>query len=414
MDTIKTQGRFFYGYIIVAITFAILMLVMGMQGSFGLFFEPLTKDLGWSRTEISGAYSLAQIVYGIFSIIIGLINDKFGPRVAVTLCGIGAGLGCLLMSQVSSVWHIYLFYGVLFGIGNAVFVPLLSTITKWFVKRRSMMSGIAFAGSGFGMLIMPLVVNWFISSYDWRLSFAIVGITILVISVFAAIFLRTSPEQVGQTAYGQSLADKNILRQELSGYSFKNALRTARFWMMCAIMVCYGFSFVSLNVHVVPYASDSGISGTAAASILTIMGAATIIGQIGLGILGDRIGYLKAYLLGLTMIALSILVIVFSSQFFAFIIFAILLGLAFGDCGAVSSPTTAWLFGLASHGLFLGIFSFCFTIGGAIGPLAFGYIFDATQSYNSALWVSAALSISAVIIMYLLKRKGLKKAVKTT
>ncbi|MBN1191891.1 MAG: MFS transporter [Dehalococcoidales bacterium] len=386
------------------------MLVMGMQGCFGLFFEPLTEELGWSRTEISGAFSLAQIVYGVSAIFIGLINDRFGPRAAVSLCGIAAGLGCMLMSQVNSIWHIYLFYGVLFGIGNAIFVPLLSSITKWFVKRRSMMSGIAFAGAGFGMLMMPMVVNWFIRSYDWRLSFSIAGITMLTVSVLAAIFLRGSPEQMGQEAYGYSQTNKSINKRKLSGHSIKTAFLTASFWMICAIMVCYGFSFVSLQVHVVPYATDSGISSTMAASILTIMGAATIFGQIGLGATGDKIGYIKVFLLGLIMIVLSIFSIMFSNQYFAFIVFSVLLGLAFGDCGAMYSPIAAQLFGLASHGLFLGILSFCFTIGGAIGSLAFGYIFDTTLSYNIALWLSAALSIIAVVLMFWLNIRGIKES----
>jgi MFS family permease len=407
-NKIKTQTRIFYGYIIVGITFLTLMLVLGLQGSFGLFFEPLTKDLGWTRTAISGAYSLAQIVYGIFGIVIGLVNDRFGPRVAVTLCGASAGLGCLLMSQVNSIWQIYLFYGILFGIGNAVFVPLLSTIAKWFVKRRSMMSGIAFAGAGFGMLAMPLVVSWIISAYDWRLSFVIVGITILVIAILAAVFLRSHPGQVGQTAYGEEQVTRNRGPVKLEGLTFKQALRTVSFWLMGLIMICYGFSFVALQVHVVPYASDAGLSAVAAASILTVMGGATIIGQIGMGIMGDRIGYKRAYLLGLALIALAILTIIFSRDLWAFYLFAILLGLAFGDCGAVSSPNTAWLFGLASHGLFLGILSFCFTIGGAIGPLVFAYIFDASQSYSSALWVSAMMSIAAVALMFFVRKSTLK------
>jgi MFS family permease len=406
---INTQFRFFYGYVIVAITFFILMLILGLQGSFGLFFEPLTRDLGWTRTAISGAYSLAQIVYGIFGVVIGVLNDKFGPRVSVTLCGVAAGLGSLLMSQVNSIWQIYLFYGILFGIGNAIFVPLLSTITKWFVRRRSMMSGIAFAGSGFGMLIVPLLVSWFIRSFNWRLSFIIVGLTILVVSVLAAVFLRSRPEQVGQSADGEDQAARVSSTDETAAFPFKEALRTVTFWLMVAIMICYGFSFVALQVHIVPYAGDAGISAAAAATILTVMGGATIVGQIGMGILGDRIGYKKAYAIGLGMIALAVLTIIFSRDLWAFYVFAILLGLAFGDCGAVSSPNTAWLFGLASHGLFLGIFSFCFTIGGAIGPLIFAYIFDAAQSYSLALWISAIMAITAFVFMLLVKKPRIKE-----
>jgi MFS family permease len=403
------RSRIFYGYIIVAMAFIILMLMLGLQGSFGLFFKPLTDDLGWSRTAISGAYSLGQIVYGICGIIIGGLNDRFGPRLSVTLCGVSAGLGCMLMSQVNSMWQIYLFYGVLFGIGNAIFVPLLSTIAMWFVKRRSMMSGIAFAGAGFGMLIMPSIISRFISMWDWRVSFIIVGIAILVISVLAVLLLRGRPEEVGQIAYGADHKVKEASRSEnhpaKQSLTLKEVLRTPSLWLMGTALVCFGFSFVSLQVHIVPYATDIGISGTTAAIILTVMGGATIVGQIGLGSIGDRIGYKQVYLIAFAIITLGIIAVIFSGELWAFILLAVFAGMAFGDYGANSSPTTAWLFGLNSHGLVLGILTFCFTVGAAIGPLVFGYLYDATGGYRSALWVSAGLAAAAFIFMFFLKRK---------
>jgi MFS family permease len=386
------------------------MLVLGMQGSFGLFFEPLIRDMGWSKTAISGAYSLAQIVYGTSAIIIGILNDRFGSRVCVTICGVSAGLGCVLMSLVHGIWQIYIFYGVLFGIGNAIFVPLLSTIAKWFIKRRSLMSGIAFAGSGFGMLAMPLVVSWIIGAYDWRLSFSIVGIAILVVAILSALFLRGSPEQMGKTALGSTGAAVSTSTARAQGLSFKQALRTLSFWLLGLIMIFYGFSFVAMQVHVVPYAQERGISSEAAASILTVMGAAAIVGQLGMGAMGDRIGYKRSYLIGMILVALAILTIILSQQFWAFMIFAVLIGLAFGDCGAVYSPTTAWLFGTASLGLFLGIVSFCFTVGASLGPLVLAYISDAAGSYNSALWVPAATAILAAVLMVFLRKSRVKSS----
>jgi len=379
------------------------MIILGLQGSFGLFIKPLTEEMGWNRTEISGAYSLAQIVYGIFGIIIGILSDRFGPRVAILICGVSAGLGTLLMSQVNSIWQIYLFYGVLFGIGNAIFVPLLSTIARWFVKRRAMMSAIAFTGSGFGMLGMPLIVNMFITSYDWRLSFVFSGIGVLIISTIAAIFFRSTPSKMGQTAYGEELEPKPEARPARSGYTFKQAFRTGAFWSMSIALLSYGFAFVALQVHIVPYASDTGISDTSAALILTIMGGAVIGGQIGLGPLADKFGYKKGYLIGLTFVLIAIIFILLSKDLWAFYACAVFLGIGFGATGAVCSPMVALLFGLSSHGTILGFFSFCFTIGGALGPIIFGYIYDSTLSYSTALWASGGLALLAVIAMALLR-----------
>ncbi len=377
------------------------MVTLGLQAAFGLFFKPFNAEFGWNRTEISGAYSLAQIVYGVTAIFIGLMSDRFGPRRSVILCGISLGLGCLLMSQVRSTWQIYLFYGVLFGIGNSIFIPLISTVTKWFTRRRSMMLGITIGGGGFGMFIIPPLVSRAISAYDWRWPFVVLGIIILLLIALAAVILRRQYQPFPEADTGKNGAIEHTI--ERKGVSFKEAVRKNQFWLMCLILVSYSFAFVALDVHIVPHLTDIGISSSIASAVLTVIGAATTVGQIGLGGVGDKIGNKKAYLGGLIMLALGSLMVVFFHLTWIFFVIAILLGTAFGLAGTQSSPMTAWLFGLKSHGLFLGIFSFCFTVGASLGPLLFGYIFDATASYRYAFWISGVLAVLSVIFMALLK-----------
>jgi MFS family permease len=194
------------------------------------------------------------------------------------------------------------------------------------------------------------------------------------------------------------------------GVSFRQAVRMNQFWLMCVILISYSFVFVALDVHIVPYLTDSGISSTIASAVLTVIGGGTMLGQIGLGGLGDRIGNKKTFLFGLIALALGSLIVMFFKEVWVFFAIAVLLGTAFGMAGSQSSPLTAWLFGLKSHGLFLGIFSFCFTVGASLGPLMFGYIFDATDSYRYAFWVSASLAFISVISMALLKRTSASPA----
>jgi MFS family permease len=383
-----------------------MMVTLGLQASFGLFFQPLNAEFGWNRTEISGAYSMSQIVYGVTAIIIGLLSDRFGPRRSVIICGALLGLGCLLMSQVRSIWQIYLFYGVLFGIGNSICIPLISSITKMFTQKRSMILGMTIGGGGLGMLIVPPIINRSLAVYDWRWPFVILGIVILLLIVLAAVILRKQQKPAVQA---KSIENKSVeTGSEYRGITFKEALRMNQFWLMCAILIAYSFAFVSLDVHLVPYLTDIGISSTIASTVLTVIGGGVMLGQIGLGGLGDRIGNKKAYLCGLVMLALGTLLVIGFRETWVFFAIAVLIGTAFGLAGTQSSPITAWLFGLKSHGLFLGIFSFCFTVGASLGPLLFGYIFDATSSYRNAFWVSSALAIVSVICMALLRRTGTK------
>jgi len=397
------KTRFFYGYIIVIISFFAIMLTLGMQLIFGVFFKPIIAELGWTRAVTSGAFSLSMVISGLIGIVMGWLNDRFGPRIVITLCGLLAALGYLLMSQVQAVWHLYLFFGVLLGIGSSTFVPLLSTVARWFVGRRSMMTGIVFAGAGVGMLILPLAINQLIAAYDWRVSCLILGVIILVIVVSSAQFMKRDPSQMGQAAYGESNTAQEGLNFKTKDYSFKEAMLTKPFWLFCATLLCYGFCFFSLQVHIVPYVTDLGISATTAAAILATVGGATIIGQIGLGSAGDKLGYKRTFLLGIVLVALAVFTLMPARELWTFFLLAVFLGLGFGDCSTMESPIAAWLFGLASHGMILGFLTFIFTIGGAIGPLLCGYIFDATGNYQSAFLVCAVISIVAIILTIFLK-----------
>ncbi len=397
------KSRFFYGYIIVIISFFAIMLTLGMQLVFGAFFKPIIAEMGWTRAVTSGAFSLSMVISGLVGIAMGGLNDRFGPRAVITLCGLLAALGYLLMSQVQAVWHLYLFFGVLLGVGSSTFVPLLSTVARWFVGRRSMMTGIVFAGAGVGMLILPLVINHLIAAYDWRVTFLILGVVILVVVVSSAQFLKRDPSQMGQAAYGESNTAQEGLNFKAKDYSFKEAILTRPFWLFCATLLLYGFSFFSLQVHIVPYITDLGISAGTAAAILATIGGATIIGQMGLGSAGDKLGYKRTFLIGIVLVALAVFTLIPAMELWTFFLLAVFLGLGFGACSTMESPIAAWLFGLASHGLILGFLTFIFTIGGAIGPLLSGYIFDATGNYQSAFLVSAATSIVAIILTIFLK-----------
>ncbi|MFC1846278.1 MFS transporter [Chloroflexota bacterium] len=392
------KNRLFYGYIIVVLCFLAMMVVLGLHSSFGIFIKPVLIDFQWTRAVISGAFSLSQIAHGLFGIAMGGLSDKYGPRVAMTICGLLSGIGYLLMSQVESIWQLYLFYGVIIGAGSSVFVPLLSTVARWFVKRRSMMTGIVFAGIGVGMLVLPVIIDRLISTYDWRITFAILGITIMVVVIITAQFLKRDPGQAGYTAYSEDNTVQRNMKLETKSFSLRDAVHTRQFWMLFTILVCYGYCFFSIQVHIVPYVTDLGISTSSAAAILATVGGATIIGQTVLGSTGDKIGNRQAFLIGIVLIVLTGLGLMVTGELWAFFCIAAILGIAFGDCGTQESPLVAWLFGLASHGVIFGFMGFGFTVGAAIGPLLTAHIFDVTGSYWLAFLICTALALIATIL----------------
>ena len=129
-STVTTQG-FCYDYVIVVSAFFIMMMIFGMHNTFGVFFKPVLTEFGWARGITSGAFSLAMIMVGLLGVFMGGLNDRFGPRIVLSLCGLFFCLGFLMVSQFSAVWQLYLFDGVIIGAGvSGVWVPLMSTVAR--------------------------------------------------------------------------------------------------------------------------------------------------------------------------------------------------------------------------------------------------------------------------------------------
>jgi MFS family permease len=130
------KGKFFYGYVIATACFSIQAVGIGTYISFGVLFNPLISEFGWSRASIAGASSMAFLLMGLLGIVGGRLNDRIGPRKLMTVTGIFFGLGYLLMSRLETVWQLYLFFGLIFGIGlSSVDVISLTTIARWFVRK---------------------------------------------------------------------------------------------------------------------------------------------------------------------------------------------------------------------------------------------------------------------------------------
>jgi len=230
-----TQPRFFYGYVVAVATMFVMTIMWGTFSTFGVFFKPMLTEFGWTRAMTSGAYSFSVLISGIAGILAGRLNDKLGPRTVIMACGFFQGLGFVAMSQISAVWQIYLFFGVIVAIGlSGSFVPALSTTARWFVKRRGLMCGITASGAGLGMVIIPPVVTWLIATYGWRNAYIIMGIATIVLVIIVTQFLKRDPGQLGQLPYGADEVKVESSILEAKAFSLQEAIHAPQFWLLCA------------------------------------------------------------------------------------------------------------------------------------------------------------------------------------
>ena len=395
----STKPRFFYGYVVVAAAFFIQIFAWGINNSFGVFFNPLLTEFGWLRATISGAVSMNFLVHGLISIFMGGLNDRFGPRLIMTCCGFFMGLGYLLMAGVHAVWQMYLFYGLIAGIGlSGMDVIVLSTIARWFTKKRGTMSGFIKMGTGVGMVIIPIFVTWLITTYGWRTGFAVLGALILVFVVLLAQFLVRDPTKKGQRPDNERDTDTRRMDSREHGLSFKEAIHTRQFWTVCAVYFLILVCVYTILMHIVQHAIDLGISAPSAAHVLATIGGVSIAGRFVMGSSGDRIGNRMALLICLSFLLASLLWLQLAITLWMFYLFAALYGFAHGGFFALGSPLVAGLFGTRSHGIIFGIVIFSSTIGGAIGPIMAGHMFDVTRSYQIVFIILAALAIIGLIL----------------
>ncbi len=405
------KPKFFYGYIIVLASFFSTAVMWGIFYSFGVFFEPVLTEFGWTRAATSAAYSFAILLSAFLSIIMGRLTDRFGPRLVMTVCGFSLGLGYLLMSQTSAIWQLYIFYGLLIGIGmSGAYVPLLSTVSRWFAKRRGMMAGIASAGGAAGAIIFPPTVGWLISAYGWRTCYIIVGIIALVVVIVAAQFLKRDPAQIGQLPYGGGEAREDKINLEAGSFSLQEAMHTRQFWLLCAMFASTLFPLSAMIVHVVIHATGLGISAASGAKIIVFIGLGGIMGRVILPSAADRIGNKPAMIIGFIIMAAALLWLLAADEVWMLYLFGAAFGFATNSLIALMPVIIAELFGLGSLGVLLGFINAGGAIGEASGPVLTGGIFDMTGSYQWAFLIYAVLSIIGIILTSLLRpthREGL-------
>jgi MFS family permease len=393
---------FFYGYVIVGLAMLILMTTFGPNSVYGVFFQPLVEEFHWSRTTISGAMALNNIVFGVACIFIARLCDRFSPRLVIGLNGVLLGLGYLFMANTHSAWQLYLSYGLVIGVGMSNYVAALNILTRWFVKRRGLMTGIAFIGTGLSAMIGPPAANWLIDSYDWRQALIILGIGSLVIMVVVAFFLKRDPQSAGQSAYGSVALVHHTGAAAATGLSLREALRTNQFWTICLIYFSILFCSFVFIVHIAIYIIDLGMTPATAADIQAMRGLVPIVLTPLMGVFGDRFGNRRTISLFFLLMAAAFLWLLVTRDTWGLYAFSIALGISNAGTAVLTSPLVAEVFGIKSHGVILGIAALAGTLGGALGPLFAGYIFDQTASYSPAFIACAALAlISGITTMTL-------------
>jgi len=404
----KVRGKLSYGWVVALAGGITVLAAANFQYYFGVFLKPLINQFGWSRAAFSGCVTAANILSGLMSPVTGNLSDRYGPRKLIFVGVLLVGLSYLLSSRISSLWQLYLFLGILIGIGMGFFfTPVVATVTRWFGGRAGLANGIVMSGFGMAQILLPPIATYLILQHSWETCFIVLGMAAWGLGLLAWSFIRNPPQSMTNPPPGKSAGAGDISDEKtpaIDYYTLSEALRTPTLWIMLTIYMIAGICFMMMVIHIVAAAIDIGITPEAAAIILTLGGISSTLGRLILGGLASKFGNKIVLALCLAVQAPALFFLAGASDLHVFYIIAVVYGFAYAGTSPIIPTMAASLFGTRSVGSIFGTLNLAYTTGAAIGPLLAGYIFDVTGSYSAAFLSAAAAMAISFLLCLLLKR----------
>ncbi|MEC1435940.1 MFS transporter [Bacillus spizizenii] len=399
--------RLHYAWIIVSITFLILLAVQGVRLSFGAFVEPWERQFSMDRGTISLISTISFIVYGISQPVIGRLVDKWGARAVLSWSSLLTGVSIFLTCFVTSPWQLFLLYGlgVSLGVGGASNVAASVLVVNWFSKKKGLAFGIMEAGFGAGqMLLVPgslMLIHWF----SWKLTVVVLGLLLIVIVFPAALLmLRNNPSEKNAEPIGGLAAVEKETAINTTALSVTGMFRMRQFWFLILPFLICGFTTVGLmDTHLIPFSHDHGFSTTVTSAAVSLLAGFNIAGILLSGIVADRWSSRKILCFLYAVRALSIVILIYSHEPYLLLAFAILFGLVDFATVAPTQMLATQYFQNYSIGLMIGWLSLAHQIGSALGAYVPGVIYTVTGEYTMAFYVSIGMLVLASVMNVLLR-----------
>jgi MFS family permease len=393
----RSAGGRYYGWVVVGVTVAALLISAGIRAAPGVLIVPLELDMGWGRTLIATAVSVGLLLFGFAGPLAGWLVDRFGPRV-VMLGGLSLmALSMVLSALMRTPWQMLLFWGALSGLATGLVGAVMGTAVanRWFYARRGLVLGIFGAATSAGQLIFLPAIVGLDSLIGWR--GASMALAVIAAAIIPLVFLamRDQPADVGQLPLGLSAPPPPAPRPDARAVMGR-AVRTPAFWLLAAtFFICGATSNGLVGTHFVPHAIDHGIAAGTAAGALALMGMMNFVGTLGSGWLTDRYDPRRLLAIYYGFRGISLLFLPFVTSPLGLALFAILFGL---DYIATVPPTAALVadtFGRQNAGTVFGWVFCAHQVGAALAAWLGGVTRDLSGDYGLAFIAAGILAITA-------------------
>tara|TARA_B100001029_G_scaffold174901_1_gene175602 strand:+ start:6023 stop:7255 length:1233 start_codon:yes stop_codon:yes gene_type:complete len=362
--------------------------------SFGLFIEPLEKEFGWTREQISLGYSLS-FMSSLFAPLIGKLIDIKGSKLFLVISIFLVSTGFLLRPLMTDLSHWIILNSLVFaGYPGTLMIPAGILIQVWFPDTKGRMMGLATAGHNFGGLIMPIITLVLLSYFDWKVSYFVFGILIALLGIFALILVKNNPNNL----------DVNSSSNNKAGLEFRSAIKTRQFITLTLGITFACFTYNGIMPQMVPHLTTEGLGLASATFAMTYIGAMGILSKVIFGRFSEKYSslYLTCISVLLQSLALSI-ILISQGNIIGIWLGIIIFGMGFAGLGAMIALNITECFGLKSLSTIWGALSFFGIWATFLAPWMMGRIFDLTSSYRLGHLIIIGIFLLAILFLLLTK-----------
>ena len=415
MSSSGTSEKSFYGWVNLAVTG-----VMGVIGglylvSFSYFLPFLVEDFGWNRGLASLAATINMIALGICGPLAGMFIVKYGAKRAIIMGNALGCLGFLLLFFLSSLWELFLGYGVLIGVA-AGFGGLLASTTilnNWFVKKRSLALGIFLGCGGLGGIFMGPAMMHLINTRGWRFTYlAMSGLVLIFAIIIPSALLKNKPQDLGQVPDGPDGAKaspagpsgpRNVGSKTSVDFTASEAMRTRCLWLLVAYFCMNMLAMGALMTHMVAHLLDLGIDSALAAFALSVMTGVMTFAQFGTGFVGMRFSMISIAISGEILKIIGVVILISIGSIPGVFVSMVVLGMGFGAVMVATMNIFPNYFGLSNYPKIMGFVRlFWAFVGGAGAPLT-GLIRETTGSYLLAYKLAIVVLVLGLMCLVFTK-----------
>jgi MFS family permease len=404
---------FFYGWVVVAVTFVTMGIGVNARTAFSLFFPPILQEFGWEQGVTAGAFSFGFIASAIVSPLIGRLMDRAGPRAVMELGVALMGGGLLLAPLTREPWHLYITIGVMVGAGSVClgYAGFSQFLPNWFVRRRGLAMGIAFAGVGIGSVTLLPWVQYVIEQTGWRSACTAMGLMVLIVLAPIDLLLRKRPEDIGLRPDGDAAPHasakpiSNIVDPVWAGtdWTLPRALGTARFWWIALGYFCGLYMWYAVQVHQTKFLLDIGFSANVSVWALGVVSLLGIPGQIMLGHASDRIGREAVWTiacLGFAICFAALIALKYEPSLWLVYLMVFTQGALGYGLTSIMGAVVLEIFQGPNYGSIFGTIMIAALAGGAAGPWVTGLLHDITGDYTIAFAIAIAISLLSAFAIW--------------